>query len=200
MHLSRTTTQLLADLKDPANSLAWEAFDSRYRPIVVGFLRKLGCNEADAQDVAQDTMARFCKLYADGKYERDKGRLRSWIVGIARYRMMSHARGDAKQIALPAGSIVGKLPDDDALEEVFEVEHRAAMLREAMNRLRASGVGEKTVRVLELLSRDGLKPGAIAESLAMKPEEVYVAKSRGLAKLRDVLAEVRHEYEPGSEP
>lgn len=193
--LSRTTTRLLSDLKDPANNDAWEAFDRRYRPIVVGFLRKLGCNDADAQDVAQDTMARFCKLYSDGKYDRDKGRLRSWIVGIARYRMMSHARGDAKEIALPAGSVVGRLPDDEALEEAFEVEHRAAMLREAMDRLRASGVSEKTVRVLEMLSRDGMKPGAVAESLGMKPEDVYVSKSRGLAKLRDVLAEVRAEYE-----
>lgn len=35
--LERTTTALLAGLFDPANADAWQAFDRRYRPIVMGF-------------------------------------------------------------------------------------------------------------------------------------------------------------------
>jgi hypothetical protein len=40
--LTRTTTEMLAALHDARNEPAWEAFDARYRPIIVGFARNLG--------------------------------------------------------------------------------------------------------------------------------------------------------------
>ena len=39
MDLERTTTALLNGLFDPRNAAAWETFDRRYRPILVGFVR-----------------------------------------------------------------------------------------------------------------------------------------------------------------
>ena len=46
-HTVATTTELLAGLHE-SDGPAWEEFDLRYRPILVGFLRKMGLNDADA--------------------------------------------------------------------------------------------------------------------------------------------------------
>jgi len=42
---TQTTTKLLEELKDEANADAWNEFDTRYRPILIGFARRLGLGE-----------------------------------------------------------------------------------------------------------------------------------------------------------
>ena len=80
--LTRTTTALLEALLDPADDEVWQDFDRRYRPILIAFAQRLGLPDEDA---AQDTLTRFVRSYREGKYDRDRGRLRSWIIGIARH-------------------------------------------------------------------------------------------------------------------
>ena len=70
---SRTTTALLNNLHDEHNDAAWREFDDRYRPILLGFSRRLGLPDADAVDVAQETMIQFIKEYREGKYDRERG-------------------------------------------------------------------------------------------------------------------------------
>ena len=79
-----TTTVLLDGLYDPANSVVWRQFDQRYRPIIIGFARRLGLTDDDAADIAQETLVRFVKEYRAGKYDRTRGRLRTWIIAMVR--------------------------------------------------------------------------------------------------------------------
>jgi len=74
-HRTTTTTALLDGLHDPANEEVWREFDTRYRPIILGFAVKLGLSDEDAADVAQDTLARFVQEYRAGRYDRTRGRL-----------------------------------------------------------------------------------------------------------------------------
>jgi DNA-directed RNA polymerase specialized sigma24 family protein len=78
-----TSLTLLEGLRDPANQDAWQRFFDRYQPIVIGFAIKLGLTDADAQDASQNTMVSFVEAYRQGAYDRRKGRLRSWLFGIA---------------------------------------------------------------------------------------------------------------------
>ena len=90
--LTRTTTALLDDLADPANEAVWHDFDARYRPVLVGFGRRLGLGAEDAADAAQDALARFVRSYREGRYDRGRGRLSSWIIGIARNCIVDQMR------------------------------------------------------------------------------------------------------------
>ena len=67
MDLDRTTTALLSGLFDPRNAAAWEAFDRRYRPILMGFVRNCGVRESEAAEIAQETIVRFFEEYREGK-------------------------------------------------------------------------------------------------------------------------------------
>src|SRR5262249_475580 len=90
-----TTTLLLESLKDPGNQSVWREFDGRYRSIIIGFARNLGLNEEDAHEVAQQTLTEFVRDFSNGKYKRDRGRLRSWIIGIAQHRIADLCRHNA---------------------------------------------------------------------------------------------------------
>ena len=96
VHPLSTTSALLDGLLEPGNEAIWREFDGRYRPIIFAFTRKLGLDESDAADVAQEAMLRFVQEYRAGKYDRQRGRLRSWIIGIVKYRAADLQRSGAK--------------------------------------------------------------------------------------------------------
>ena len=54
-----TNTTLLEGLFDPRNVQAWQIFDSRYRPLVIGYAKRRGLQDADAEDLAQVTLTEF---------------------------------------------------------------------------------------------------------------------------------------------
>ena len=80
----KTTTQILEELQQTSGDLAWDQFCDHFQPIVVGFGRKLGLSAADAQDAAQETMISFLSALRQGQYDRTKGKLSSWLLGIAK--------------------------------------------------------------------------------------------------------------------
>lgn len=195
---TRTTTVLLDGLRDPANSAAWEEFDRRYRPIVLGLARRLGLDDADAADVAQETMARFLSEYQAGRYDRARGRLRSWMAALARTRVADLRRKRASRREDGGESAVASLPDEAALSALWEAERRSAMLREALERLRhGTRTSDRTIEVFELLTVSDMPAAAVAQRLSMEVQEVYVAKSRVAQRLRSILGELEAAYEEG---
>jgi DNA-directed RNA polymerase specialized sigma24 family protein len=79
---SRTSTTLLEALHDPSDEAAWRRFRTRYEPLLRSYARRVGLFDADAQDVAADTLATFLTAYRAGRYDRTRARLKSWLGGI----------------------------------------------------------------------------------------------------------------------
>ena len=187
--LTRTTTQLLNDLHDPQNQQVWETLDSRYRPIILNFVRRLGLSDADAADVAQETLIQFTREYRDGRYDRERGRLRSWIITIARYKVAAVRRAQARGGGPARGdSVIVNLEDEAELTRIWEVERRTILLRQAMEQLKStSRTADRTIQAFELLVTRHMAAPAVAEALGMSVHDVYLAKSRCTRKLREIL-------------
>ncbi|MCP3905192.1 MAG: RNA polymerase sigma factor [Planctomycetes bacterium] len=193
---TRTTTMLLEGLFDTDDRLAWSEFDARYRPILLAFARRLGMNDSDASDVAQETLLQFVKEYRSGRYDRRRGRLRSWLIGIARYRVASLRRTGARQPAFPAGSAILNLPDQAELTTVWESERRAIVLQEALNELRArTRLTEQTLQAFEMLVIRQMPVVAIAEELDISAHDVYLAKSRVASRLREIIERLERAFD-----
>jgi RNA polymerase sigma-70 factor (ECF subfamily) len=193
---TRTTTRLLEGLFDPAAEAVWEEFDRRYRPIIVGLARKLGLPEEDAADVAQETLARFVKAYRAREYDRSRGRLRSWIIGIAKYRIADAARAKAGRRGWRGDSVIGDFPDHNELNTIWDNERRHAILRQAVEQLRTeSKASEKTIAAFEMLTFHGRPAAAVAEELGMTLNDVYQAKNRIAARLREIVARLEKLYD-----
>ena len=196
---SRTTTALLNNLHDSDNEAAWREFDDRYRPILIGFARRLGMGEADAVDVAQETMVQFIKEYREGKYDRDRGRLRSWLLGIARYRVAGVYRKRATSRINRGESAITDMPRDEEFEEAWDTERRMTILRAALVQLRSTTkIADKTVRAFEMVALQQQPTAEVATELDMTENDVYLAKSRVASKLRELVAALEKVYDEDS--
>lgn len=188
-----TNTELLDALRGDEDPAAWAALDQRIRPIVHGFARRLGVPDQDAADVAQETMMRMVKAYRDGGYERSRGGLRAWVVGIARHRVL-----DWRQRAAGRGAeeSVSSLPDPADWDSRFEDEWRAHILALAFRELREhGGLAEHRVRAFEMTAREGRPIADAAAALGMSENAVYMARHECLRRLRALASELERRFE-----
>ncbi|MFQ5430115.1 MAG: RNA polymerase sigma factor [Phycisphaerae bacterium] len=192
----QTTTALLEGLFDTGNDAVWEEFHARYAPIILAVARRLGLNEQDAADVSQETLIKFLQEYRAGKYARDRGRLRSWIIGIAKSRVADLRRARARRREWRGESAIDALPGEDKLAEIWEEECRHEIFRRALSELReGTKLDERTIRAFECLCFDQQKPSDVAKKQNMPLESVYKAKQRCLEQLRTIIRRLNTSYE-----
>lgn len=191
----RTTTELLDALRDLGNEPAWAQIDSRYRPVIGGLARRLGLRDADADEVAQQTLAEFVRSYRDGRYDRAKGRLSSWILGIARHTALHALRG-AGHNGEASESALAEVPDESALRSIWDDERDRAILGRALDLLREdSGVDDRTLLAFELVALRGVPAAEAAAQCRMTTDQVYVARSRMTRRLRESVDRLTAAFE-----
>lgn len=189
--LTTTSTVLLEGLADPENELVWKEFDGRYRPVIIAFACKLGLRPEDAADAAQETLTQFARDFRAGKYERDKGRLRSWLFAVTRNRVIDHHRAVSRRREHRGDSALRELAGESELEAVWDAEWRNAVLRHGMTELRAEKrIQPRTLEAFELFAFKGLAAADVAAQIEMTVNEVYVAKSRVLRRLQEVISKL----------
>lgn len=184
-----TTTTLLDGLRDESASTVWDEFDRRYRTIVYGFARRLGLEDQDAADVAQETLMRFVRDYRAGRYDRGQGRLRAWLIGIAKYRVADVRRDRARYRVARGESAIAHVPDDSEAETIWDVEQRRFVFDQALAELRATTrLSEQTLEAFERVVLRQEPVSAVAAALGVSAQDIYDAKSRIVEKLKGVLA------------
>lgn len=193
-----TSTALLRGLCDHGNNAAWEELDTRYRPIITGFARRMGLSAEDAADVAQDALVKFAQDYQAGKYDRGRGRLRTWLMIIVKYRVLDIRRANANRREQAAGSVQLEIEDEKTLDQLWESERRASILRQALTDLKLnSRISEKTVSAFEQYVLKERQAEVVAAELGMTTHDVYMAKNRVAEKLREMLDRLEHLFDDG---
>jgi len=193
-----TTTTLLEGLFDPSNAFVWEAFDARYRPIITAYALKLGLRPDEADDIAQDALVAFVREYRAGKYNRSRGRLRGWIIGIVKNHVLDRRRAVFNRRERRGDSVLITLPDDARLSEIWETERRTVLLRRALTVLReTSRITDQTIRAFELFVLHERTADDVAAELGVTARDVYMAKKRVAERLREILAQFEQVYDDG---
>lgn len=190
-----TSTKLLDQLRDPAEQAAWVEIDQRYRPILEGMGRALGLTSADASDVAQATLADLVRSIRGGTYDRSKGRLRSWIMGIAHHKVAAQRRAGARMGPVRGESAFDGVPVEPELDSIWEREQRQHVLRCALDRLRESTrMSPTTLRAFEMVALRGVSSEDAARDCGITVDDVYVAKSRLTRRLQALVGEITEAY------
>lgn len=193
---TRTTTQILESLRDPANGGLWRQFDERYRPVLMGFARRQGLSDDDAADVAQTALTQFAADYREGRYDRERGRLSSWIIGIARNRVADLKRQRVRQRIDRGESALLNVSDDEAIKKDWEEARQRVILERAMLVLRSdTRLDERTIRAFDLCALRNVPPQEAAAECGMTVSEVYVAKNRAIKKLREIVSQMTQEFD-----
>ena len=195
MFSQRTTTALLNGLHDPANRLTWEELDARCRPIMLGVARRIGLSDAEAEDAVQVTMANFVEAYLGGQYQRERGRLSSYLITILRSRAIDARRRALKrrEAHAPAETIEQFSPEE--LNRFWLDERHGRLLTQALEELREGGAEENMLQAFELFGVRGVPVGEVESRLGMTRDEIYNAKYRITKRLQPIVARLDELYE-----
>lgn len=189
----RTSTHVLAGMME-SDDAAWNRFIARFRDPVIGFACKSGLAESDAEDVAQTTLLVFVEGLRAQKYERGKGRLRSWLFGIARRKVQEkrrerEKRGTQMQSDGDTTGFWAQVPDDEDPERLWEACWERALMRQCMVRVREE-VEPRTYDAFVKVALEGRAVKDVAAELEMTQNAVSIAKHRVLKRLQVLKAEI----------
>ena len=198
---STTTAALLEGLHDAGNDTAWREIDARFRPVLIGIGRHLGLTETDAADAAQETLLQFFCAYRGNRYDKDRGRLRTWIIGIARKRIADVNRKRARERkhlnSFGEATRSGTDTSGEAVfDEAWDTECRRVLLWRALDELsKSTRTRPKTIRAFKLFAIDGRPAKAVARDVGMTVQSVHMARFHCLRRLRRITARLAEEYE-----
>src|SRR5947207_14721864 len=97
-----TRASLLVRLRDPRDGAAWREFVDLYVPVIYGYARKQGLQDADAADLCQDVLRAVAGAVGRLDYDPQRGAFRNWLFTVVR-RKLSHWRAARKLRAHGSG-------------------------------------------------------------------------------------------------
>jgi RNA polymerase sigma factor (sigma-70 family) len=186
-----TRASLLIRLRDRTDQSAWNEFVAVYGPVIYRFARNRGLQDADAADMMQDVLRSVTGAIVRLDYDPQQGRFRGWLFTITRNRVMTllasrkgkpHGTGNSDVNALLAAQ-----PDQHGgLDDDWELEYRRSQTAQAMELVR-SEFSEKVWSAFWKTAVEAAPADTVGRELRMSTGAVYVAKSRVLARLREVV-------------
>lgn len=168
---------------------AWQRFGQLYRPLVLGWARQAGLQDADAEDVAQDVFQAVHGAIADFRHDRSGDTLRGWLRTITRNKARDLARRAAREPPGAGGEharaeLLAAACPPPAGSDVADRDEQRALLRRALD-MTLADFADRTRRAFWAVVVEGRAPAEVARELGVGVHVVYLAKSRVLKRLRD---------------
>ena len=185
---------MLEALADPQNDRAWERFDRDYRPLLVEFALRLGLGADDAEEVAQRAAIAFFDGYQRGQYSRARGRLRNWLLGIARNKIADYYAEQAAHPTSPAERAgaeakLSQIADPDSLSAVWDEQWQTHVLSLCLRHAREH-FAERDIHIFELFAIEGKTTLEVADEVNLSREHVTTIKHRVLKYVKAVKARI----------
>src|SRR5438876_7848954 len=159
-----TRASLLVQIRDGSNQAAWQEFVNLYGPVVYGFARKRGLQDADAADLMQDVLRSVSSAIGRLDYDRNQGTFRGWLFTITRNKVFNflsarrirpQASGDTTTNRLLAAE-----PDGHDGSEAWELEYQRRLASLAMERVKGE-FQENTWRAFWLTAVESVPVGDV---------------------------------------
>jgi RNA polymerase sigma factor (sigma-70 family) len=191
-----TRASLLVQLRTGSNHIAWQEFVKLYGPVIYGFARKRGLQDADAADLMQDVMRSVSAAIGRLDYDRKQGTFRGWLFTITRNKIFNFL--SARRIR-PQGTgdsatnrILNSHPDGEDGSATWEMEYQRRLASLAMEQIKGEFL-ETTWRAILLTAVEGVSAADASKQVGLSAGAIYVAKSRVLARLKEVVETMRRE-------
>ncbi len=192
-----TRASLLVRLRDGQDADAWREFVRLYAPVVYGYARKRGLQDADAADLMQDVLRSVAGAAARLDYDPRRGTFRGWLFTVTRNKLFNFLDARRRQVRGSGDSgaqerLEEHAAPDGRTDEIWDREYERRLFHWAANEVREE-FAEATWQAFWLTAVEAQPARDVGRRLAMSPGAVYVAKSRVLARLREKIQEQREE-------
>jgi RNA polymerase sigma factor (sigma-70 family) len=192
-----TRPSLLVRIRDKGDARAWCQFVDIYAPLIHGFARKQGLQDADAADLTQDVLGIVAGSIQKLDYDPQRGSFRGWLFTVVRNRVRNfltrrrpyeQGSGDTG-----ANNLLHEQPDqaedhDAGWEQEYERQLFACAAKYVQGR-----VHDWTWQAFWQTTVKGDSAKDVARRLNMTVAAVYLAKSRVMAQLKEQVRLLREE-------
>jgi RNA polymerase sigma factor (sigma-70 family) len=181
-----TRYSLLSRLKDWDDQESWKDFFDTYWRLIYNTAVNSGLNEAEAQDVVQETVICVAKDIEKFKRDRSKGSFKGWLRNLTRWRIHDQLRKrmpnqieqdqtaeEGAPVALEA--LVGA--EAPLLEKLWDKEWEENLFDAAMDRVKRQ-VKEEHFQMFDLYVIKKWPVEKVARTLGTNSGQVYLAKHR----------------------
>jgi RNA polymerase sigma-70 factor (ECF subfamily) len=183
-----TRNSLLVRLQDADDIDAWEDFAELYGPVIYRVALAKGLQSADADDLVQEVFLAVSLSISQWLVREDRGAFRAWLVRIARNEAIDRMRLRATRSLGCGGStaeqMLAQVPARSEFSDSLEMEYERAVFRWAAKQAQQE-VSDPVWQAFWLTSIDGLSPTEAASRLQTGVGNVYVARSRVMARIKE---------------
>ncbi len=189
-----TRASLLLRIRHADDDTAWREFVDLYTPLVWGYARNRGLQDADAADLTQEVLTAVARSIARLDYDPARGTFRNWLFTIVRRKLANRRAAFANQVRGSGDSVtaqrLAEQPDASAEEEKWEREWEARVFAWACEQVRRE-VSDATWQAFWRAAFDGRSGKQVAAELGLSVTAVYNARSRVLARLKELVQSVQ---------
>lgn len=185
--MESTRTTLLARVKDPHDDSAWRQFNEIYFPVLVAYARRRDCQQTDAEDIAQQCMTVISRSIQGFDYDPAKGRFKNWLFRIVENKMTDFRRKRNEAIG-KTRDFQRTDPSTPTPQEIWDRQWEQQHFRWSLDKIRCE-VPAKTFTAFEMYALEQQPVALVSSQLGLTENQVYLAKSRILARLRQVMVE-----------
>lgn len=190
-----TRPSLLLRLRDVDDAEAWSEFVRLYTPLVFGHCQRHGLQDADAADVAQEVMRVAAGAMPDFQYDTQRGKFRGWMLQTTRHRLHKFfARQQRAPQAACETTIERLLESEASIDEQarWEEDYRQRLFDWAAEKARAE-FQPATWDAFWKTAVDSVSVKDVAGQLGISIGAVYIARSRVIARIRELIETVTDE-------
>jgi RNA polymerase sigma-70 factor (ECF subfamily) len=190
-----TRASLLVRLRDPRDETAWKEFVDLYVPVIYGFGRKQGLQDADAVDLAQEVISAVAGAIGRLDYDPLRGAFRGWLFTVVRRKLANWRRAQKSQ-PRPGEEgtqqLLEQCPAPDTAQAEWDAEWEQRLFTWACEQARRD-VSAASWQAFWRTAVDGQPTREVAAGLGLSVAAVYLARSRIVARLKEL---VRSAQEP----
>jgi len=203
-HFNNETTRssVIRAVADTENEAAWNRLFNLYAGFVFSIARRKGLNDTDADDMVQMVFTDLARNLPTFKYDREKGRFRSYLTGLVNWRVMDRLKAVKRDAELKA-NFWEEVKAADGNDDFSEREWQAAAMEEALRRMKPS-VSPEHYAAFVASAVEGQDTDVVTKLYGISRDSLYQIRKRLTAKLHEKLEEVLAEMDepcaPGPRP
>lgn len=186
-----TRASLLLRLQQPDDERAWQEFVEIYQPLIERLAVRFGLQPTDAEDVSQEVLTRVAKAIPDWEHDPDRGSFRGWLTRVTRNLTIEQFRMRARRPLTNSESGQLERLQFDA-DSIFQLEQQRELFGWAARKVREQFV-PTTWQAFWLTAVEQRPPNEVAEQLGLSTGAVYIARSRVMARLRELIEQTEFE-------